>query len=272
MGHRANIQRAWDALIALDIQYVGVTLFEQIIEELYSNILRPKGVGLDIGAHRGRHTIPMARIVGREGKIHAVEGSSTTLEKLKAALNHCGVEKIRSIVDVHHTAVSDFEGTAEFWFFPQAAGWSGLADRDYAGEKSTETVTVTTIDKLWPSLERLDFIKIDVEGAELSVVRGGAGAIGRLRPVIAFENEGEVSAKRYNYTREEFFGVFEQLNYSLFDILGCPHLPSDWDLKRKAMPWNFVAVPRELEDPVGNLLLPSVIGAFARTIPQPATP
>lgn len=269
MGDRSKTRRAWEAVTALGTQFVGGALFEQIVEELYSNILGPKGVGLDIGAHRGRHTIPMARIVGREGKVHAVEASSITVEKLRAAINHSGVDKIRNIVDVHHTAVSDFEGSAEFWFFPQAAGWSGLADRQYEGERSTETVSVTTIDKLLSSLERLDFIKIDVEGAELNVVRGGAATIGRLRPVIAFENERDVSAKRYDYTRDEFFGVFDALSYSLYDILGCPHTPADWDLGRKATPWNFVAIPREFDDPVGNLLLPSVIGGFARAMPKP---
>ena len=47
--------------------------YEAIIEEVYEGVLRPGDVAIDIGAHCGRHTIPLAKRVGAAGKVIAVE-------------------------------------------------------------------------------------------------------------------------------------------------------------------------------------------------------
>ncbi len=56
------------------------------------------------------------------------------------------------------------------------------------GDEGTETVSIVTLDNL--NLDRLDFLKVDVEGMEEAVIRGGGETLKRLRPRLYIENEG----------------------------------------------------------------------------------
>jgi hypothetical protein len=67
--------------------------------------------------------------------------------------------------------------------------------------------------------DRLDFIKIDVEGAEMNVLIGARNTIVRLRPIIVFES-GMGGLEFYGYRPEQLFSFFHEIGY----VIHSPHL------------------------------------------------
>jgi FkbM family methyltransferase len=231
---------------------------ELATEKYYLGVLEAGDSAVDVGAHRGRHTIPMVRRVGPTGKVYAIEAASTTLDKLRAAINHCGIPYARKNIVVYPVAASDAPGEAEFVFVPSAAGLSGLKT-EFAPGSVRERVEVRRIDDLIPDDSRIRFIKLDVEGAELSALRGASRLLARCRPCLAFENGGARYQARFNYTSEEFFGFFEQIGYSIYTPLGTIF---DRSWSNGAQPHQLFAAPRERIDLVTSVLAPAFIDAL----------
>ena len=79
-------------------------------------------------------------------------------------------------------AVGDEPGELSFYADPNGTGWGFLND-----EIGGITVPVVALDDELADLDRLDLLKLDIEGGELRALRGGAATIGRLRPILVLE-------------------------------------------------------------------------------------
>ena len=104
-------------------------------------------------------------------------------------------------VQVHQVALGNSEGNVKFFVDTKQSGYSSLsrpADRDI-GKFIEITVPMARLDQII-ELNFIDAIKIDVEGAELEVLRGSVNTITRNRPIIMYEsappNKGEISATK----------------------------------------------------------------------------
>jgi len=149
----------------------------------FIRLVRPGDTVIDVGANLGYYTLAAAKLVGREGEVHAFEASPLTLAWLQqnAALNPF------ANIHVHGVAVSDRCGETTFHTAPaEKAGYSSL--RDLGDEtRSVVTVPTVTLDSLLDEIPRTRLVKIDVEGAELLVLHGMERLIGRDRPYIIME-------------------------------------------------------------------------------------
>jgi FkbM family methyltransferase len=151
----------------------------RVAEEL----LRPGDVVLDIGARFGSYTSLLARVVGPAGVVHAFEPNRQHSRALRA------IARASGNVRVHPFALSDEAGSAAL-HIPllgrrAADGLATLARP--AGVHRTVQIERRRLDDL--PFERMDFVKCDVEGHELAVVRGGETTLRRLRPPILVEIE-----------------------------------------------------------------------------------
>jgi FkbM family methyltransferase len=154
-------------------------------------LLPAGGTALDLGANFGLYTRFLAEAVGPTGRVHAVEPVPHTFDVLRS-----NVRRLRlDAVQVHHCAVSDRGGTVAMAVPRYQRGGENLYEARVVDtiESGSRTVQVTSrrLDDLFGDGDRIAFVKCDVEGHELRVLRG-AGTI-RLghRPAWLIEVSGD---------------------------------------------------------------------------------
>ena len=131
---------------------------------------------VDIGCHYGSILSSFCRLAPRGGHV-AFEAIPRKVQFLRRKFPD---------VDVREMALSDHSGSTEFYINRDATGFSGLA-RHGEGQFEKIRVACALLDDVLPRDRRFSFVKIDVEGAELFVLRGATQFMARDRPVILFE-------------------------------------------------------------------------------------
>ncbi len=106
------------------------------------------------------------------------------------------------MVCVHGVALADKVGEATFNVFDSNPGYSGLRTQTYPGIDARPReirVPLETLDHVIPPNQSVAFIKIDVEGAELAVLKGAQALLQRQRPIVVFEC-GRAGRESYGLT------------------------------------------------------------------------
>jgi len=168
-------------------QYVGRSFkeygqFSQGEFELFTHFISPGAIVLDIGANIGAHTVPLAQLVGSSGVVVAFE-PQPTLHKILCA--NLVLNSIPNVV-TYAMALGNVEGECLFPVldYSQPNNFGGIS-MDMVEEG--ELVPLGKLDDF--QLERVDFIKVDVEGFESKVLEGAAETIERCRPIMYIEND-----------------------------------------------------------------------------------
>jgi FkbM family methyltransferase len=225
--------------------------YESLVEAAYTAVLRAGDAAVDVGAHTGRHAIPMARLVGPTGHVFAFEPLPTCRDILAQNLASvaAGGASLAS-VDVRPDALSNRSGTAEFNFTRQFPEYSGLRERVYDHPVDIETlqVTLTRLDDLLSGFPRIALVKIDAEGGEHDIVDGARELLRRDRPVVTFEF-GDNALVNYETTALDMHRLLAEEGYSVMDILGDP-LDEASFVESSAVQrvWDYVAVPADAEE------------------------
>lgn len=231
--------------------------YEARVQRLYETVLNPGDVAVDVGAHMGRHLIPMARCVAPTGRILAFEPLPACLESLAVAFDQAWAP-LRPVVTIHGCALGDRSGQTEFVVACEAMGYSGLRERKYDAVTTLERIPIEVrrLDEFALDLPSLAYIKIDAEGGELHILRGAASTLERFRPVVTFEF-GASSIGEYGITVLEMADFWIQREYRIFDILARP-LPTRDAFAESATAqsvWDYVALPVEAPSLVERVLL-----------------
>jgi FkbM family methyltransferase len=186
---------------------------------------------IDVGAHEGAMLADMQHL--------APEGRHIAYEPLP----HLYERLVGRFPDVHvrRAALSDRAGETMFRWVKNMPGMSGLQERFYPAEPEIEMISVRT--------ERLDdtldddyvpsFIKIDVEGAEMLVLRGAERTLSRHHPVLVFEYGSGTQYTSYGTRPDEIWMFLSELGYRIFDLDG--EGPLSVDAFARSTHWNFVA-------------------------------
>lgn len=176
--------------------------------EVMKRILRPESTAVDVGAHAGAILREMFS-VAPQGRHFAFE----PLPNFAASLSQNYPE-----ARVHAVALSDSNATGTFHYVVNSPAESGLQLHAIHGDASNVeeiTVAIRRLDDVIGREERIAFIKIDTEGAELPIIRGGLDVIRRCRPPIVFET-GDRSTPYYGVGPDDIFStIVDQLGMHL---------------------------------------------------------
>jgi FkbM family methyltransferase len=192
--------------------------YEPELRRVFRGVLATGGIAVDAGANVGWHTLLMARLVGEGGRVLAVEANPSVRTRL---VEHLELNEIRN-VEVIPCALGDAQGSVEFQapaVDDPAAGDGHVVDAGDIQRRDVIRVEVRTLDAILEPmhLERLDLIKIDVEGFEWPVLKGAERAIAKFRPHIVFEYIDEY-ADRGGGNPQALADFFEMHGYGLSTI------------------------------------------------------
>jgi FkbM family methyltransferase len=149
---------------------------------LFSQLVRAGDTVLEAGSNIGSHTVWLSGAVTDSGRVLAFEAARHTHQLLCAnlALNEC------LNVYAQHAAIGARCGMVEFPLFdPRSPQNFGAASLVLGIRDQTEPVAMVTVDSL--GLERLDFLKSDIEGFEPEMLKGAVDTIARCRPALFLE-------------------------------------------------------------------------------------
>jgi len=221
--------------------------YEPIETRFVTAVLRPGDVFIDVGANVGWFTMPASTLVGEEGRVHAFEPRADTADYLAKTVV---LNELQKQVTVHRFALSDAEGHRLLVWTRNTENPGGyfVVDQVPTPEMEAQPVLLRPLDDL--RLQRVDFMKVDVEGAEMRVFRGAQATLEKCRPVVLSELSPDMLKRGSDVTPEAVFSLFETMGYRIFlidshdsNLYAKELISSTWDWTKPLA--NFAMVPKE---------------------------
>src|SRR5215469_1252872 len=222
--------------------------YELMLENTYSSLLQPGDLVADVGAHTGRHLFKFAQLVGKSGRVAAFEPLPDKFDFLTRRSEELGLTNVR----LFNLALSNFEGRSSFVHAVGTPEESGLKQRIYNVPDRANPimieVTVSRLDMVLSDITRLDYIKMDIEGAELDCISGAQSLIERFRPFMSVEF-GHPSYCVYGKTPYDLLQFVNERGYIIFDIF-CIEYKTEEDFVENVdgFFWDYFLVPIEKRD------------------------
>jgi FkbM family methyltransferase len=197
------------------IYYFG--LWEPNLTAFLERRLSPGDLFVDVGANIGYFSLLAAKLVGPTGKVLAIEASPIIFEKLA---NNIKQNKLNNIV-AHNLAVSDSNGIARVYMAPEGnIGETTILETK--GHTFESEIPCRRLDEILSSedLQRTKVIKIDVEGAEWSVISGMPQVLDSCPESLEFVIE--ISPKRLaalGKSAGEILQVFEMAGFNAYELV-----------------------------------------------------
>jgi FkbM family methyltransferase len=204
-----------DTLLLLMLLDAGPQGLEPGTRSVISKVLTPGMTFVDVGAHIGLLTLSAARAVGSGGKVLAVEPVPLSFKLLNQAIT---INGMLDRVDAIRVAAGTRRTRSRFYVM-NVLGHSSFFQSAQPTEVETEIeVDVMPLDDLVQPGERVDLVKIDVEGAELAVLEGMTRIIAENPHLAIIAEYGPAHLKRNQITSEKWFAAFESRGFEPFVI------------------------------------------------------
>jgi FkbM family methyltransferase len=217
-------------------------VYEPETADLIARLLRPGMCFLDIGANVGQYTLLAADLVGSKGSVIAFEADPSIAEILRENV----MINDLSQVTIEDVALAEEDGSATFHI--AAARYAGSGSLAAGRHASGRTVTVPTrrLDRLLTErhVDRVDLIKIDVEGAELDVLRGSSATLKHygLPPIIL--EFSEINLAGFSHGSVELQQYLEDEGYELFEVESEGLCSLELKRSRSSTYFNVLAIAR----------------------------
>jgi FkbM family methyltransferase len=203
-----------DTLLLLMLLDAGPEGLEPGTRRVLSKLLVPGTTFVDVGAHIGLLTLAGARAVGASGKVLAIEPVPLCFELLQRSLILNGlaerVEGKCQAVGAHHARCK--------FFVRDVLGHSSLTRGEFAADGDEIEVSVAPLDELVRPSQRVDLIKIDVEGAELAVLEGMTRVIAENPELSIIAEFGPSHLKTADVAAEKWLSAFQNRGFDPFVI------------------------------------------------------
>ncbi len=219
--------------------------YENLLELMYRPVIKAGQCVYDIGCHKARHAHPFLNLTGSTGQVVGFEPIPDLAANLRT------LEAEQPTFTFFEFALSNENDTMDFVFAQGTPEESGLKQRVFNEPQNAQPtllkVEVRRLDEV-VAQEKLalpDFIKIDVEGAELDLLDGAQDVIQTARPILSIEF-GSAGYLAYGKTPADLWNLAQSINYKIFDIFGYPiNDIESWNLVCDYVSWDWFLVPNE---------------------------
>jgi len=182
---------------------------------LLERLFPPGGTFIDVGANYGFYSLLASYLGGKESVVCAFEPQP----RLAKALEMSKQENQFSQLRIKRMVLGEKPGEVSFFIPDTGSGVGSLFQEHASGVRPVieNRVRMETLDTACQieKLQRVDIVKLDVEGAELAVLKGGAATINLYHPIIWFEMNPS-SQQAAGHHQEEIYSFLECLGYLRF--------------------------------------------------------
>lgn len=188
--------------------------YEPFETEVIKSVVKPGDVVVDLGANVGYFTLLLARLVGETGKVIAFEPDPHNFGLLRKNIRANGY---RNVV-LHQQAVGQRSGTQKLFLCEKNRGDHRLYDSQDG--RATVDVSVTTIDQALGKGQRVDFIKMDIQGCEPGALQGMQETLRHnpgVKMITEFWPEG---LSRYGVEPEDYWRQLTRCGFHLWHMDG----------------------------------------------------
>lgn len=226
--------------------------FETMERRFVKRLLRRDMTVVDVGAHHGLYSLLASKCVGWHGRVVAIEPSPRELVRLE---KHLRLNRA-SNVEIIPCAAGEDSGEAELYVVDQFNdGCNSLRPPATPEPVKSTRVKVRRLDEILCELDvsRVDFLKVDAEGAELSVLYGAMKLLNRSpRPAMLVEVQ-DIRTKPWGYPAREILQFLVRMDYQWFAIAAKGAL-LPISCNQEAYDANLVALPIERTEEFLSLL------------------
>jgi FkbM family methyltransferase len=190
--------------------------YEPVLTKIIENQVKEGDTVFDIGAHIGYYTLKLARKVGPSGKVYAFEAHPDNYAILKRNVEANGYKNVH----ICNKAVSDSNGRIKLFFGKERSAHHSTLKNEYCNDEGTEIDSVRLDDFLSPFIgeEKVNFIKIDIEGGEFKALRGMENLIKRSDKLRIVTEIVPSFLEKQDLTVDSYIRYLESLGIELYYI------------------------------------------------------
>jgi len=207
LGHRMYLGRG----DVLRLSTEGI--YEPRVTELVQREVEAGDVVLDIGAHVGYYTLIFAQLVGGRGRVFAFEPEPKNFALLESNVRVNGYHNVTLI----RKAVSDKTRKVRLCLSEDNSGDNRIYD-SLDGRRSVEVETLSLDDYFAGYQGRIDFIKMDIQGAEPAALRGMAGLLAKNAEVKLITEFWPLGLKLSGVEPETYLRLLVDRGFTLSNI------------------------------------------------------
>jgi FkbM family methyltransferase len=226
---RDGINYKLDLTEGIDFAIYIFGVYERKSFQTYQKIIKKGDTVFDIGANVGGHTLQLARLTGEEGRLYAFEPTDFSFKKLTYNLGlNPEIAKHVTSSQIMLTDNNADKPDPEIYSSWPLVGGTNKHPKHCGQLKSTSGSLAMTLDEfvIQEKIDRVDFIKMDVDGNEIRVLKGATNVLKKFKPTFIFEIAPYALAEA-GFSIDELLDIFKKMGYCLRQEGSDTPLPQD---------------------------------------------
>lgn len=193
------------------IETLNMKFYEKKDSDMIVSLVKDGDTVFDVGGNIGWYSVVLYK-ARKNIELHVFEPIPSTYESLIANLKINGVK-----ASAYNIGLSDKKGSIDFYFHKEGSGNASAALMNENRKNIQIACEVDTLDNIFREnkVKKINFIKCDVEGAELLTFKGAYETIKKYKPIVFTEMLRKWSAK-FNYHPNEIINLFSEIGYSCY--------------------------------------------------------
>lgn len=204
-------------------EFIGWNIFfhgfyEKETNQIIKKYIQPNDIVIEAGANNGSESVLIGKVLSKgKGKLYAFEPVKSIVKQLRVNVI---LNNLSESIEIFENTLGDKKDIIPFYVMEERESNQGMASKFMPDRVSKEVlIQQTTIDEFYREMKitRLDFLKMDVQGAEIEILNGAIEIINKYKPII-FTEASASEIKKSNFSLIDLWTKLKDLDYEVYLI------------------------------------------------------